>query len=207
MLNELFTTAVPAGSEYRKIGQISKEHEFLDAIVALMIRQVSAERPPLVAEIKGLIQRHRAEAVTLQRLGQLDGTVVPATAVDEPLALTPPKLIGFDWDHGRLSLTLDRAVTPEWIRALQQLGSYRSIRGKEPRAFEFRGDVASVRVDEHEVQLVIDCFKSWLPDATKNLKSQLEGARRKREQEVEQELRREREDAERRLRVLKNVRI
>jgi serine/threonine protein kinase len=207
MLNELFTTAVPAGTEYRQIGHVAKEHDFLDAIVARMIRQAPGDRPATVADVKGLIQHQRSEAVTLQRLSKIADTVVGVAEIDEPLALTPPKLIDFDWDRGYLTLTLDRAVTPEWIEALQQLGHLTYVVGKDPRAFTFRGNQAFVGAAEHEVQSVIDNFKTWLPGATTNLKNRLEAATRKREADERNELRREREEEERRLRVKRSIKL
>ena len=140
-------------------------------------------------------------------MSKIADTVVGVAEIDEPLALTPPKLIDFDWDRGYLTLTLDRAVTPEWIEALQQLGHLTYVVGKDPRAFTFRGNQAFVGAAEHEVQSVIDNFKTWLPGATTNLKNRLEAATRKREADERNELRREREEEERRLRVKRSIKL
>lgn len=75
--------------------------------------QAPEERPGSVADVKGLIQRYKAEAVSLQRLSEIDGTVFKSAQVDEPLAETPPKLIDFDWDGSTLTLLLDRPVNSE----------------------------------------------------------------------------------------------
>ena len=166
MLNEMFTGAVPQGTEYRLIGQAAKEQGFLDAIVATMIRQAPEERPGSIAEIKGLIQRHQSEAVTLQRLSQIEGTVIKVSEIDTPLALTPPRLVDADWDRGRLVLTLDRPVTRQWIDALHQMDSYSSVLGKPPQVFAFHDNQAVVDAKEHEVQMVVDNFKTWLPMAS-----------------------------------------
>ena len=65
-----------------------------------------------MADVKGLIQRYKAEAVSLQRLSEIDGTVIKSAQVDEPLAETPPKLMDADWDGANLTLLLDRPLTP-----------------------------------------------------------------------------------------------
>jgi serine/threonine protein kinase len=132
ILNEMFTGATPQGTEYRLINQVAKEQGFLDGIVATMLRQAPAERPTSMAEIKGLIQRHLSEAVSLQRLSQIEGTVIKANEIDEPLALTPPRLVGAEWNRGRLFLTLDRHVTQQWINAVHPHGQLQFRVGKTP---------------------------------------------------------------------------
>ena len=207
ILNEMFTSAVPQGTDYRSISSVSKDFAFLDEIVAKMIRQVAKERPGSIAEVKAIIQRYQAEAVTAQRLSHLDGTVIAATEIDEPLAYEPPRLVDADWDRGILTLTLDREVSGGWIDALHQMASYRSVRGKGPERFAFDGSRASVDAQDHEVQPVIDHFKEWLPVATRLLKRNLEQAAQQREAERKEQLRREREAEEQRLRVLRSIKI
>ena len=207
ILNEMFTGAIPQGTEYRLIASVAPNHAFLDSVVAAMIRQNPDERPATIADVKGLIQKHKFEAVSLQKLGQIEGTVIKATEVDEPLAETPPKVVSAHWDRGRLTLTLDRPVTPEWADALRTLGSYSSVLGKGPNSFTLSGDQASASAREGEAQLMIDHFKTWLPAASQSLKSSLEQDARRKEESRREELRREREAEEARLRVNRNLRI
>jgi serine/threonine protein kinase len=207
MLNEMFTGLVPLGTQYRSIGQVSNGHAFLDEIVAQMLRQAPDERPKSIGDLKGLIQKHQSEAVSLQRLSEINGTVIKSTEIDEPLAETPPRLVDADWNRGQLVLTLDRPVTPQWINALHQMGSYSSVIGKPPQVFSFRGNQALVGAQEHEVQMVVDNFKTWLPMASRNLKSLLEQAAQKQEFEKREELRLERKAEEQRLRVLRQIKI
>jgi len=207
ILNEMFTGTVPHGTEYRLITQVAPELAFMDEIVARMLRQAAEERPSSIADVKGLVQRYKAEAVSRQRLSEIGGTVIKAAEVDEPLAQVPPRLIGVDWKAGMLTLTLDRPVTREWINALQQMGSYSSVLGKPPQAFAFTRDQASIRAAEHEVQIIIDTFKTWLPAASQTLKSFLEREAQQQEAARKEQLRREREAEEQRLRVLRNIKI
>lgn len=206
MLNEMFTGVVPHGTDYRLIGRGAKEQGFLDDIVAKMLRQAPEERPPSIAEVKGLIQKYQSEAVSLQRLSAIDQTVINASEIDEPLALDPPKLIDFDWNQGQLTLTLDRPVTPDWIRALQGINTT-YLMGKDPSAFTFRGDQAIIGAREHEVQQLINYFKTWLPVASRNLKYLLEEKGRREESARQEKLKRERENEEQRLRIRRNIRI
>jgi len=207
VLNELFTGTVPHGTEYRSIGTVSRDFSFLDTIVAQMMRQSPHERPASIGELKASIQRHRAEAVSLQRLSKISGTVVKAGEIDEPLAFQPPQLVGFDWQNGTLSLTLDRAVTPDWIAALRQMKTYACVHGIPPQAFSFDGDEVSVRVGAHDVQGVIDHLKEWLPYASHTLNYLLQQKAQHEESERRERLRRERVAEEERLRVLKAIRF
>lgn len=207
ILNEMFTGTVPHGTGYRLISSVSKELSFLDEIVAKMLRQVPQERPASIADLKGLIQRYQAEAVSLQRLSRLDATVIGAQEIDEPLAHEAPRLVGFDWDGQRLKLTLDREVSQDWVNALHQMGNYTSVGGIGPGTFSFQGNQAFVDAQDHEIQPVIDYFKNWLPVATRTLKDRLEQAAQRQEAERREILRHEREAEERRLRVLRNNKI
>jgi serine/threonine protein kinase len=207
MLHEMFTRDVPLGTGHQKIADISSNFAYLDGLSELMRRHNPDERPSSVADLKGLIQRYAYEAVSLQRLSQISGTVIESRAVDEPLAQTPPRLVNFEWNRGQLTLILDRPITNEWQSALLRMGSYSSVMGKPPGSFVFNGNRAVVAAQEHEVQSVIDHFKEWLPMATRTLKSMLEQAARKREADRKEQLRRERELEEQRLRVLRNIRI
>jgi len=207
ILNETFTGTVPHGTQYKQIAEVDKEFGFLDAVVAKMLAQSPADRPQSIADVKALIQRYRADAVSLQRISSIDNTVIKHDEVEEPLAREAPRLVDFDWNRGALTLVLDRPVTPEWVQALHNMGSYRSIIGKSPEVFAFRGNRALVPAAEHEVQGIIDYFKEWLPRATLTLKQRLEDAARKRAAEQQRLLQEQRAEEERRLRLRRSIRV
>jgi serine/threonine protein kinase len=207
ILNELFTGNPPHGTDFQLIKTVSSEYGFLDQIVARMIKQNPTERLASILEVKQLIQAHHAEAVSLQRLSKINETVIPAGAVDEPLAHQSPTLIDAYWDSGTLRLTLDRPVNSDWVNALHNMGSYSSIMGAEPQRFSFNGANVTVPAQEHSAQMVIDHFKAWLPQATRVLRERLEGEVRRREAQSREQLKAQREAEERRLRVNRNLRV
>jgi serine/threonine protein kinase len=207
ILNEMFTGVVPHGTEYRLIGQVSKGLDFLDRIVEKMSRQTPGDRYASIQEIKLAIAKYQTEAATLQKISEIDGTIINASEIDDPLAIMPPQLIGADWNRGQLTLILDRPVSADWIQALYHMGSYGAILGKDPGSFVFRGDRTTVMAQEHEVQTIINHFKNWLPNATVTLRGQLEQNARKRDTQQREHLRREREADEQRLRVLSQIKI
>jgi len=173
-----------------------------------MMRQNPAERPKSVAELKRLLQKHQLEFISLQKISRIDATVVPATQVDEPLALEPPRRLGVvDWDGRRLTLQLDRRVTPEWIHALQHMPSHSEVIGRGPTRFTFERDRAMVEASKHEIQPVVDHFKSWLPMASRTLKALSEQDAARAEAQRKEALRRERQGEEERLSVLRNTKV
>lgn len=181
ILNEMFTGTVPHGTGFQTIANVAKEFGFLDPIVAQMLSQSPAGRPQSIADVKSLIMKHRAEAVSLQKLSEISNTVIKVTDVDDPLALVPPRLVNADWNNGTLTLTLDRPVTQRWVQALHKMRNYSSVAGKGPEIFNFSGNSARVNCDGRQAQQIIDYFKAWLPIATRVLKQQLEDEARQRE--------------------------
>lgn len=207
ILNEMFTAIVPHGTDYKSIGSVSRDWEFLDAIVAQMIKQNPSERPSSIAAIKQIILRYQDEAVSLQRLSRISDTVIRIGEIDDPLAIEPPVLVGAEWDNGQLRLTLNRPVSAEWVSALRNMGSQTSIMGSEPQRVEFRGATATVPAKESSAQMVVDYFKSWLPQASRVLKDQLEQNALREAAARREQLRLEREAEEQRLRVNRRLQV
>jgi serine/threonine protein kinase len=208
ILNEMFTGAVPHGTDYRTIGSVAEQFAFLDPIVAQMMRHEPSQRPGSIAAVKQLIQKHEAEVVSLQKLNQLEQVVIPAGEIDDSLAHEPPSLVGASWKDGLLTLELDRPVNDKWAQTLQyRMGNYGSIMGAEPNRFHFQGKTAHVSVEEGAAQLVIDYFKSWLVQTTSVYKQEREAELRQAEMKRRQELQQQRETEERNLRVNQALRI
>ncbi len=207
MLNEMYTGSVPHGTDFKTIASVSAEMGFLDEVVAKMLRQQPQERPSSIADVKALIQRHESEAVSLQRLSSIDNTVIASSDIDDPLAIEPPRLVNFEWDGQMLTLILDRMVSQDWITIFKSPGSHTSLMGKGPERFSFEGKKARITAGEHQVQLIIDHFKSWLGPTTQRLRQNLEDWNQRQETERKEQLRKERELEERRLNLLKNIRI
>lgn len=207
ILNELFTGEIPYGTEYRKISSISKEYEFLDPIVAEMLRQNPLERPNSISALKGLFEKYRTDLIERQKLQTLDQTVVPVGKIDDPLAHNAPIVINAKYESGRLTLLLDRAVHNRWIISFRNIGGYTAVMGAGPEMFNFRGNEASVVIHPEAAQQVIDYFKEWLPRATNVLRSTLEEEIRAEEAQRLAEIKRARETAERNLAVTRRLRI
>lgn len=207
ILHEMFTATVPHGTNYQKIASVSEEHAYLDEIVAKMLRQDQRERFESIGSLKTELLMRGNEALSLQHLSKINGTVIKAGEIDHPLAFEPPKITGVDWRDGILSITLDREVDAKWVEALKNMGNYSAVYRRDPHAFNFRGKVASSQASDHEVQAMVNHFKDWLPLATRKLKQTLEQENQHMEAQLQERLRREREAEERRLRVLEKIKF
>jgi serine/threonine protein kinase len=207
ILNELFTGQVPHGTDYKNIGAVTAEYAFLDIIVANMIKQSATDRPGSIANVKATIERHRANAVSQQKLSQLSKVVIREGDIDEPLAFEPPKVVGAYYDNGTLTLTLDRPVNQGWVNALCNMGGYTSTLQGPPQAFQFDGNKAAVSIPDYDAQNAINHFKDWLPKATAVYKYNLENQAKYEAQRRQVQLQREREAEERRIKINQQLKI
>jgi len=210
MLNEMFTGSVPLGTDFRSIGSVAEQYGYLDGVVTQMIKQNPTDRPATIEHVKSLIQKFRADAVSLQKISKLNATVIPASEVDDPLAFDPPILVDANWENGVVRLTLDRPVNQGWIEAFRESATSYPL-GAGPMNYQFNGNVAMVRIHandaQRETQRVIDNFKPWLINATRKLKEKLTEKLRQEEQKRRQRLAEERAQEELRLSVNRNLRI
>ena len=207
ILNEMFTGAIPQGTGYKTIGSVSPECGYLDDLVSTMLRQSADERPASIEIVKQQLIARKNEFVTRQRINELKQTVISVTDIDDPLILDPPRLVNFDYDSNMLTLIFQHSVNQKWISALYNMDGYSSYLGKEPTRFSISGDKACINASEHEVQQIIDSFKSWLPTANRKYEEMIRKEKIETEEEHRRQLQREVEEQERRQRVLKNVKL
>jgi hypothetical protein len=164
-----------------KVATLIRVSHFL-ILVARMLAQEPSERPTSIADVKTSIQRDHAQAVSLQKINKIDGTMTKAEEIDEPLAEEPPRLVGAEWGRGHL--TLDCPFSGPWVEVLHNMGGYTSVIGKPPASFPFKGRQATIGAMEHEVQAVIDNFRNWLPTASRALKSRLQADAQQRARKI-----------------------
>ena len=207
ILNEMFTHEIPQGTGYKAISSISPEYSYLDEIVEKMIRQNLNDRLNSIQEIKTLLKSRGADYVSEQKLSTLKSTVIPASEIDDPLAVTPVEIVDFDWDSGLLTLILSQPVNQKWRNALLNMGSHSSLMGRGPETFTFEGNRAKVRSEERQVQDIVNYFKSWMPQTTARYKQDLEEERRRKEEQEREKIRIAIEAEEAKARLRKNIRL
>lgn len=205
ILNEMFTRSVPQGSGYATIAPIAPQFAYLDLLVEKMIHNKPDARPGTIEEIKKELIGRQNEFVALQELDRKRGAVVPTTT---PPEVEEIRLVGVDWEQGRLILRLNRAPEAGWLeRFARPTEGYSSLMGAAPHNFQFRGDTATIAASERDVQQIADSFKRFIEMATRGYKQDLKSQAKRMEMEQRATLAREVEEAEARARILKNIKL
>lgn len=175
ILNELFTGEIPHGTAHQTIASVAPDFAFLDILVARMTSQSPGDRPASIDAVKGEIEKYRSEFVSRQRLEALSREVVPDGEITDPLALREPKIVGVNWDDGRLTITLDMVTTAGWQQLFKHRLRYSSaVYGIGPEMFGFSGDKVWAAVPERSAQDVINHFKQWLSIARSQYRVELQ---------------------------------
>lgn len=206
MLNEMFTGLIPQGTRYKTISDVAPDYGYLDDIVTVMLDQSVERRTRSLAAVKHQLIGRGVAFVRLQHLNELKQTVVPVTDIDDPLINDPPFLRDANYIREVLLLDLNRPVNDTWIRALRSMGTFTSVMGKRPEHFEIFGDRAAIRVEEQDVQQIVNHFKDWLPIANRKYEQMIRDKQREKEERQRSELRMEVEELERQKRVRASLR-
>ncbi len=211
VLNEMFTGQVPQGAGFKRVGEVFHEFAFLDSLVDEMIQQDPAKRPKSIKTIKLQLISRGQEFIRLQVLSKLQSTVLPETADDDPLILTPVKLVGVDYENGMLKLALSPTPNATWVRVFITLGNFAAVGGKEPSRFTFDNDEATIHATEADAQIVVNHFKNYLADANLLYTSEIKTTKRqefeKRDRELRESVARLEKDKGTRDTILKNLKF
>jgi len=144
ILNEMFTGAVPLGTDPARVSDAAPDYGYLDGLVETMLRQDPAARPS-IDEVKRQLIARGNEFISIQRLNSLKAAVVPDTEVEDPIITNPVRIIGVDYRNDYLVFTLSAAPPPLWVMGFQRpTSSWSSFPGSGPESFTFRGNEASV---------------------------------------------------------------
>ncbi|MGR3173229.1 MAG: serine/threonine-protein kinase [Candidatus Scalindua sp.] len=110
ILNELFTSELAHGTNYKTIESVSSDYQFLDILVEKMLQQEPSSRYENIEEIKKELISRGDEHISRQRLNRLKDTVIRSTEVDDPLIDDPMKIVNADWENNILSIELNNSV-------------------------------------------------------------------------------------------------
>lgn len=150
MLNEMFTGAVPHGTGFRKISDVSPSFSYVDGLVELMLRNDSAARPSVEVVKRELIARGN-EFVAVQRLSSLKSEVIRETEIDDPFIKNPIRIEAIDYHKPYLIYKFSAPPPPDWIMAFHDPRSgYPSYMGKGPESFNLQNDKAQVPLGNGE---------------------------------------------------------
>jgi serine/threonine protein kinase len=219
ILNEMFTGSPPQGQGYKTIADAAAEYSYLDELVSQMRMQEPDKRPSCVDDIKKRLIAMGNAFVTRQKLNALRDTVIPTSEVDDLLVLQPVQLQSFeiDYENGMLILKLTKPANSVWIECFQQIPPDGGIdfvslnREYSPNQFTFNRDSATIPIQRNaktqQVQGIIDCFKTYLTEATDAYRIRLTESQRKKEHEENIALQRRIAEEERREAILRGVKL
>jgi serine/threonine protein kinase len=163
ILNELFTSEIAHGTNYKTIESISSDYPFLDILVDKMLQQEPSSRYENIEEIKKELIARGDEHISRQKLNRLKDTVIRSTEVDDPLIDDPMKIVDVDWSDNMLTIKLNHPFNNNWHTALLAMRNFRSVMYKTPGNFKFDGNEACISAKANDVQQIVDIFKEWLP--------------------------------------------
>lgn len=209
ILNEMFTGHIIQGEGYTRVGKVAPEFSYLDEIIAKMIQQFPEDRPNSIADIKQILIAKGNEFVSRQKLDALRQTVVPSTAVTDPLVRNPIQVIAADLRGNTLVAILNQPPSPDWIRAFVHPRSMTYIAGTEPANWAFNGNEASVRLShvESQIQQVLNHFKDYVGSANGLHFELLKQAASQREENERRTLQQAIAEEERRQRILNSLKM
>jgi serine/threonine protein kinase len=208
MLNEMFTKDVPHGSGFKKIGDVSAAHSYVDEIVDRMLQQNPAARFQSIEDVKAQLIGKQNAFVALQRYDKACKETVPDSSVP---AFAPIKIVALDFDNDRLTLELSGIVPEGWAEAFHNpRGGYSSIQGYGPGQFVIRGNLIHLGMrgeNERTIQRVVDHAKQYVESANSDYVVRLEAQAREAERRKRGELEAKVAAEERRKNLLANIRL
>lgn len=211
IFNEMFTGSVPFGNSYKSVSGVNNNYAFLDKIIDKMISQDPANRYNSVDEVIHEIKVQIELKSKTDEIAKLKEIKYEMPEEEDILVLEPPKLIDFKYDDtiGQLFLYLDKRVNDLWIYCMTK-NSYGSLLGYGPEKFHFEGNVAIVNlraIDLHNLQTIIDYFKSWVKNANTYYPNEIKSRKQRALFEKEQTLKAKIKHEEMVKKTLENIKI
>jgi serine/threonine protein kinase len=207
ILNEMFTGIVPLGTGYRRIGEASSAHSYLDPLVEQMLSQDPNKRPSIGEVKRELIARGNA-FLAAQKLDSLRSIVVPETEVDDPIIRNPIRITNVDFQNEVLHITLSSEPPRNWVAAFRNPLNAMNFIGYGPESFEFVLNRTYVPViPGSDPQRLIDQAKTYIDKANEEYSRQVTVAHHNRIASERAALRRSVEAEERRKQVLSKLKF
>lgn len=165
ILNELITGEVPSGTNFKKISDVTDDYPYLDALVEKMLEQNPQSRFDSIEKLKHEFIARGEEYISLQKVNELEKTVIPTSEIDDPVVLDPMRITSVDWSDDALTIEFNHTVNSTWQWALHNMGGYTSLHNKAPENFRFRANKGFIGARSNDVQEILNYFNQWLPKA------------------------------------------
>jgi serine/threonine protein kinase len=173
ILNEMFTGHVPQGTDYKNIKSVSPQFEYLDPLVALMIKQQPEDRLQSVQVVKEELIGRGNQFIAFQRLDALKKEIVPASKLNDQIVDDPIRAIEtVDYKSSTLTLRLNRGVNPKWQSCFRHRATAFNA-NFSASAVVFQADTANLHVDEYHLPMAMTMFKQYCEAANEEYAKQV----------------------------------
>ena len=192
ILNELFTSQIIQGSNYKKISDVNKNFSFLDPIVEKMTAQNPDDRYNSIEDVQYAINANidiynkEQDNERLRKI-ELDENKENDVLISDPIKIVNVKI---DEDY-KLIIKFNHFTNELWIETLMYVDKT-EILGYGPEKFEFNQNTATLYLNKNTIKnapKIIEYFKQWIKN-TNNIypekaKEKIEKEKRVKEQEIE----------------------
>ena len=176
ILNEMFTKKVVIGGNYKKIGEIDSDYDYLDVLFDELNSQESKDRLYPIDKILlelSILTRNKANETQLKNLNQYN---IKQNSKND--SYMTPKVIDIKYENMTLILIIEPAVPREWIYIFSSCNyGHSSVMGFEPNKFSNgvtdNKQKFSIKCSEQSVIDIVKYFKQWLPIVTSKFNNEL----------------------------------
>lgn len=192
ILNELFTSQIIQGSNYKKISDVNKKFSFLDPIVEQMTAQNPEDRYNSVEDVQYAINASIEIYNKEQDNQKLKKINLEQNEENDILVFDPMKIVDvkIDGDY-KLTIEFNHSANRLWIETLMYVDKT-EILGYGPEKFEFNQNKAMLYLNQNTIKnapRIIEYFKQWIENTNKiypkKAEEEVEKERRVKEQEIE----------------------
>lgn len=178
ILNEMFTSKVPHGSNFPNIKSINQSYGYLDDLVGQMIQHYADQRIQPISKVKiDLLARIDDKNVD-DELKKAIEQKIDESEIKDILIIEPPKIINARLDNNTLVFELDNKVDGSWAQWFNNPGSHSWYGGYKPRRFMIKGNKISViLLDEYnnnDATQIKNTLEGWIKSANIRYKQTVE---------------------------------
>jgi serine/threonine protein kinase len=206
ILNEMFTKDIPQGSGYKTIASVVPQYAYLDPLVEQMLRQIPAERPSSVEDVRLALLTMMKQSESRELVEKLRVSEDNEVTLDDPLVRDPVKVVDYDWSGGNLFFTLHPEPNELWVSVFRRPEKTpHHIPGRLPQSFDFRETTARIQATEAEAARLYKYFCEYVEIANEGYKTARARQAAEERKRKEKQIRHQMEHAETRSRILEGI--
>lgn len=205
MLNEMFTGELMFGSGCQQISEINPDFALLDDVVKKLTQNKPENRPGSIEEVKQLLLLKQLLNIGKQKMSHLTGEVIPNNQIDDPLVLTPVKVLSRDYQNGMLIFMLNQDLTMKWVDTFHSYKPGSCSVDSLPSRFMFDKNKALIQANESNSRKINNLFLEHLQVVNQKYKECVKEENDAQQQIEKDEISRQIEVENRRQRILEEL--